>query len=534
MVEYANETVIKALKQYDMLLKSLKFTTDLNQRQDISYQMTKLVQKVLDITKVIYENKYMKVLNKSTFLMDEEKNRLLELINLINERRTYVNNQVSNNHEVTGISLDTGVVLGEDKLEEYKEQVKVIEKYKNNIKLNGVLKDELTHLDISIRKANNKLNSNKVLNRQLESKMIKILHEAFDKLSLYELLEREKEIDLAYTELGYSLEKAKENAKIARNDCAPEIISECDNMLAAITLEYERYKEKKLILRLIEIYEKPTSNYEELLNKREEINSILSGITSSELYSLVGEELNKQYATIKLEKQDVATLKSLMEEKNAKKNTLEEINKENDSDEFKEMLADLLENEKKHQEKLLLEEKKKEEERRLIELEKERKRREEIIKRQKALEEERKKEIEERTKQLLVEKKNPILSTSKDKNADNTPKKSNVSVNKSSSVGVKRTLSSSVKPSDDIFKRNSNKRKVDEGIPVIKNNKYDNTVVSAKRVEREEDVFPKVKLEKKENIFPEFPSMNKDSFFNENEYNDLNDNDFKVGNNKWF
>ena len=35
MIEYANEFVIKLLKQYDMLSKSLNFTTDLTQNKEI-------------------------------------------------------------------------------------------------------------------------------------------------------------------------------------------------------------------------------------------------------------------------------------------------------------------------------------------------------------------------------------------------------------------------------------------------------------------------------------------------------------------
>ena len=537
MIEYANESVMKFLKQYDMLLKSLKFTTDLKQKQEICYQMTKIIQRILDITKTIYEDKYIKVLNKNTYLMDEEKNKLLELINLINERRTYVNNQINRNYEVTGISFTPDVIMGEENLEEYKEQVKIIEKYKNNIKLDGILKDEIANLDISIKKANSKIGSNKILNRQLEEKMIRILEKAFDKLSLYELQERTKEIDLAYTELGYSLEKAKENALIARKDCTPEIISECDNMLASITLEYERYKEKKLILRLIEIYKNPVTKYSELLSKREEINSILSGIVSSDLYLEVGEELNKEYATIKLEKQDAATLKSLIEERNNKANRLEIITKENNSDEFKGMLATLLKNEKKHQEQLLLEKKKKEEERKALELEKEKRRKEEMLKRQKVLEEERKKEIEERTKQLLVEKKNPILSNPKDlKNKEhNSVIKKNVnnshtSVNSTKTRGVNNV---NIRPSDDIFSKDrKSTRVVNEGIPVIKKNIG---VVDSVKTKKKEEVFPKVKLDKKDDIFPEFPDINsKDSFFNEDEFKDLNNNIFKKNDEKWF
>ena len=151
------------------------------------------------------------------------------------------------------------------------------------------------------------------------------------------------------------------------------------------------------------------------------------------------------------------------------------------------------------------------------------------------MEEERKKEIEERTKQLLVEKKNPVLFTSKDKSLNKKSAESINSISKRSDTGGKRTLSGSVRPSDDIFLKHTNKRRVDEGIPVIKNEKYDNTVVSAKRVEREEKVFPKVKLDKKENIFPEFPSLDGNgSFFDESEYNDLNEDKEKVGNGNWF
>ena len=351
MIEYANEFVIKLLKQYDMLSKSLNFITDLKQKKDICDQMTKIIQNVLEQTNTIYEEKYKKVAKRSVYLMDEEKNRLLELINLINERRVYVNNQISNNKELTGINIEVEAILGEEKLEEYKSQVKIIDKYKNNIRMEGILKDEIASLETNIKKANDKISNNKILNKQLEEKMIRIVDNALTKLSLYELQEREKEIDLAYTELGYSLEKAKENAKIARRDYAEEIVVECDNMLASITLEYERYKEKKLILKLIYLYKKPVDNYEELLNKREEINNILMNITSSELYSMVGNELNKEYATIKLEGQDLATLKSLIEEKDNKTQILNDINVENNSEEFKSLLANLLENERKYQEK---------------------------------------------------------------------------------------------------------------------------------------------------------------------------------------
>lgn len=557
MIEYANEFIIKLLKQYDMFSKSLKFITDLKQKRDIFDQMTKIIEEVLNATNKIYEEKYKKVSNRTVYLMDEEKTRLLELINLVNERRVYVNNQITNNREITGITIDGGIVLGEDKLEEYKSQVKIIDKYKNNVRAEGILKEELTTLEANIKKANNKIANNKNLNKQLEEKMIRIIEGALTKLSLFELQDREKEIDLAYTELGYSLEKAKENAKVARRDYGEEIISECDNMLASITLEYERYKEKKLILKLIYLYKQPVSTYEELLNKREQINTILTNITNSDLYSMIGNELNKEYATIKLEGQDIATLKSLIEERDTKKQILAEITVENNSEEFKNLLATLLENERKHQEKLNEEKKKRELERLERQKQEERRKLEEMAKRQQALEEERKKEIERRTKQLLVEKKNPVLmpqkdaktkevlSTKKDsseldgRRTETPVKKPEVPVKQPTRVGLREeknnlTKQTTANEKDDFFSKElKNNKVVDEGIPVIKNNKLESQVVEAKdTTPNNTKVFPDIELDRKQEIFPTMPEINKsNSFFDEDEFKDLMDNDDKKS---WF
>ena len=79
-------------------------------------------------------------------------------------------------------------------------------------------------------------------------------------------------------------------------------------------------------------------------------------------------------------------------------------------------------------------------------------------------------------------------------------------------------------PENDFFERKQvNPTVVKQGIPVIKNNKLDNEVVTAKKVEDKSfKVFPDIPLDKKDNIFPEFPKMNKNnSFFDEDEFEDL-------------
>ena len=544
MIEYANDSVIKLLKQYDMFAKSLRYIVDVSEKNDICNQMTKIIREVLDITNSIYEKKYRDIESRSVYLMDDEKNRLLELINLVNERRVYVNNQLSSNEELTGFSFDVDNILGEDKLEEYKSTVKMIDRYKNNMRLEASLKEEIKNLDVTIQKANQKINNNKNLNHQLEERMIQIVGNALEKLSLFEFKDREKEIDLAYTELGYSLEKAKENAKIARRDCSEDVILECDNILASTTLDYERYKEKKLILKLIYIYKNPVKDYDELLSKREEINTIFMNITDSELYSMIGDEINKEYSTIKLEAQDMATLKSLMEEKELKLQNLNQARNELDSDSVRGLLSVLLENEKKHQEMIEEENRRREEERVRQEKLRKRKELEEKLKRQKILEEERNKEIELRTKQLLDEKRSSLLVGKKDERKD-VVVKPKVKSKEASTLGqVRRPVSVSSKDSvpvrknvapvqDDFFTKLNKAPKVqDGGIPVVKKNQV---VGEKKAVTSSDKIFPDIPIQKKDEIFPSTSDVkNRSSFFDENEFNDLSDYTEDKKKKSWF
>ena len=246
-------------------------------------------------------------------------------------------------------------------------------------------------------------------------------------------------------------------------------------------------------------------------------------------------ELNKEYATIKLEGEDLANIKNLIEERQKKAKQLEEVKEENSSDTFKTLLKGLLENERKYQE-ILEKEKQKQEELRKKQLKEiEKQKQIELAKRQKLLEEERKKEIEERTKQLLVEKKNPVLMKQKEektetskKTIDNfkndifNPPKTKKTESPSKDLFIKKTPTKD----DSIFsKKNINNTVVDKGIPVIKRDKLKNDVVSVqKKKEPDKKVFPEIPLDKKEDIFPSFPEITKEnetSFFDDDEFKDL-------------
>ena len=55
---------------------------------------------------------------------------------------------------------------------------------------------------------------------------------------------------------------------------------------------YNYYEEKKYILELIKLYEKETTDYQDLVNKREKINDIMSKLTDCEFYPEIIFEIN--------------------------------------------------------------------------------------------------------------------------------------------------------------------------------------------------------------------------------------------------
>ena len=85
--------------------------------------------------------------------------------------------------------------------------------------------------------------------------MINMLNRVFDKLGLYKLTEEKDKIEEEFNELEFSLGKAKENVKKSKLSGNDELIIECDSLLSSITLEYEKVKEKKYTLRLMEVYD---------------------------------------------------------------------------------------------------------------------------------------------------------------------------------------------------------------------------------------------------------------------------------------
>ena len=89
-MNYTNREVVRRLKQYDMFLSSLDLAKDESTRERICDQLDKIEKQILLETNTEYEEEYMHVLGEDAASFDEEKSRLRKLINIIEERRKYL------------------------------------------------------------------------------------------------------------------------------------------------------------------------------------------------------------------------------------------------------------------------------------------------------------------------------------------------------------------------------------------------------------------------------------------------------------
>lgn len=540
MATYNNGSVVQCMRQYEMFANSLNLVKNNEEKNMIIKQLTKLEMKIIDLTNEVYEEEYYALANKECALLDEEKKRITMLIDLINQRLTYVEKRYNDHYQLTGESIDANDVLGANTLDSLENKVKIIDKYSKNIKLKEELENEVKSLSSKISLASEKIGINEKLNIELETKFKNLIGSAIEKCNYYELLDNREEIEYAYQETEKSLTLAEVNYETAKTS-PMNILEDCQAMLEDIKKDYTKYKSKISILKLMEIFNREVNDYDELITKRREINDILKYIKDKDFLDMVLDTVSKQYNTIIMEQQDINTYNDLTLEKDRKMEALTEIESENNSEEFQNMLKVLIENEKKRQEKIMEEQRKIEEEEKKRRLEIERKKQEEILKRQKIIEEARKKEIEKRTRELLEQQQNSVLQGKKKemlsfeniKGISNGPVE-DVSLRDDVMNTENKKEENEILKREDFRKKQENLDKIDlvenieqnEEVPVVKNK---SAIEKELFEEFNEKPIERNKVEKQENKLPEIDIDQYMKNFNENDVDDV-DNIFNDDN----
>ena len=413
-MNYTNREVVRRLKQYDMFLNSLNLATDEVQRERICDQLDKIEKQILLVINNEYEEQYMILFGEETSLFAEEKNRLHKIISLIMEHKKYLEERKNKHKSITGSIVELTTFVGEDMLSSFKRRLEIIEKYEENKVRQENLIKEMKVLDVKLSESSRIVKSNTRLNDILENKMREIVSKALDKLNLYNLIDKKDDILNGFETYEYAFNLAKENLKAAKKNKDETKILECDSMLSEITTEFSKYEEMLNILKLIEIYDNSVSTYDEILEKRENINDILRSICDSDLYNEISSELNKQYNTIKLQKQDIEHYQNLKQERESKHRKLYDIEEENNSKEFKAVIDELLKNENRLREEQIRKAKKDEYQERQKKLLEEQKIEASRVRRQKLIEEARLKEQQERLKKVKELQDKTVINTKKE------------------------------------------------------------------------------------------------------------------------
>lgn len=412
-MNYTNREVVRRLKQYDMFLSSLELAKDENTRERICDQLDKIERQILLDTNTEYEEEYMHALNEEAASFNEEKSRLRKLINIIEERRKYLDERKAEHKKITGSLVELMTFLGEDKLSIFKRRLDIIETYEKNREEQDNIMNEMKSLDIKISEASRNVKANARLDDILENKMQELVNKSFEKFNLYGLTSKESDIEEKHTTLKYALDMARENLKSAKDINNTFMILECDNILSEVTLEFNKYNEELYALKLMKVYDEKTEDYDSLLRKRENIDEILKEIPESDLYMEINEELSRELNTIRLQKQDLDTYETLKKERLAKRERMSALEEENNSKEFKVVLDELVKNEariKEEQAKIAKKKEYQEKQARLIEeqkLEASRRRR------QKLIEEARMKDQHERLSKVKELQDNTVIGSNK-------------------------------------------------------------------------------------------------------------------------
>ena len=416
-MNYTNREVIRRLKQYDMFLNSLSLITDEAQRERIYDQLDKIEKQILLETNTEYEEQYMILFGEEPKFFAEEKTRLRKLISLVNDRKKYLEDRKNKHRDVTGSLVELTTFLGEDKLSVFKRRLEIIEKYEENKVRQENLIKEMKSLDVKLSEASRIVKSNTRLNDILESKMIDVINKALDEFKLYSLTNKRNEIQRNYDNLEYILNIAKDNLKTATLLEDSDSILECNELLSEVTLDFSKYSEQLNIIKLIDIYDKTVNGYDELLEKRETMNK---NISDSELYSQISDELNKEYTTIKLEKQDIENYENLKQEREKRNKTLYEIDEENNSKEFKAVIEELVKNENRLVEEKIRKAKEEEYKERQKKLLEEQKIEASRVRRQKLIEEARLKEQQERLAKVKALQDKTVINPKKEEKVNIT------------------------------------------------------------------------------------------------------------------
>ena len=291
----------------------------------------------------------------TTTTLEEEEERLKDLISFIEKRINDRNEFVDDYIKITNNFLDNlPKIPKEEELDDYRIRLANIEEYLNNSK-------EIEELNIKLKKLRDNLEekyeskaSNEIINSKLEDELIDEFNKYITRDEYYSSLNY-MDIDTELIKIESSLNDKKEvmNTFISSYEALKNAgISgaEREEYLSYVSdarNDYYNELEKKYILNIYKLVLDKKNNYDELYQKRENIDNILEDrlnrryeleITSRDELDYFTKLCNEQFSVIKSQKINIENIDKLILEISECENRLDELDQANNRDEIVNLL----------------------------------------------------------------------------------------------------------------------------------------------------------------------------------------------------
>ena len=290
-----------------------------------------------------------------TTTLDEEKDRLNDLINFIQDRINERNEFTDDYIKITANFLDNlPKIAKEDELNDLRIRLANIDEYLNNNKEIDELTTKLKTKRDELEKKYESKASNEIINSKLEDELIDEFNKIITKDEYYASLNY-MDIDTELIKLEATLREKKEvmNTFVSSYEALKDAgISgaEREEYLSYVSdarRDYYTELEKKYILNIYKLVLDKQNSYDMLYQKRESIDNLLNErlidrknleITDRDLLEYFSKLCDEQFSVIKSQKINIENIDKLILEITECENRLEELDKANNRDEIVSLL----------------------------------------------------------------------------------------------------------------------------------------------------------------------------------------------------
>ena len=340
-------------KKFKILRTSIMLG-NIKNREEMLHTYEETARDVDNIRQAVYEE-LLAGKEYTTMTLEEEEERLKDLISFIEKRINDRNEFVDDYIKITNNFLDNlPKIPKEEELDDYRIRLANIEEYLNNSKEIEELNIQLKNLRDRLEEKYESKASNEIINSKLEDELIDEFNKYITRDEYYSSLNY-MDIDTELIKIESILKDKQEvmNTFISSYEALKNAgISgaEREEYLSYVSdarNDYYNELEKKYILNIYKLVLDKKNNYDELYQKRENINNILEDrlnrryeleITSRDELDYFTKLCNEQFSVIKSQKINIENIDKLILEISECENRLDELDQANNRDEIVNLL----------------------------------------------------------------------------------------------------------------------------------------------------------------------------------------------------